>query len=61
MGANVLAYEEIKESIAKELKNAGVDTIMLIPPARKVGPRIISSVQRPPRNGGISMSDGCLL
>jgi hypothetical protein len=37
MGAKVLAYEEIKGSLATELKNANVDTIMLIPPARKVG------------------------
>ncbi len=36
MGVKVLPYEEIKESLAQELKNSKIDTMLLIPPARRV-------------------------
>jgi len=35
VGVKVLPYEEIKEFLVKELKDAKIDTLLLIPPARK--------------------------
>ncbi|KAL0952283.1 hypothetical protein HGRIS_006573 [Hohenbuehelia grisea] len=35
MGVTVLPYEKIKDSLVKEMTNAKIDTVLLIPPARK--------------------------